>query len=82
MNTANPLKPQLTHTSTMSSDGSISLAASSDPSSYPPNTGTSRFGNSAASITSLYDDRKRAHKSAVVQALTDPALTKLMERTA
>lgn len=49
---------------------------------YLPNTGVSRGGNSATSVTSLYDDRKQADRSAVMQALADPAVAGLMERTA
>ncbi|PVH93686.1 hypothetical protein DM02DRAFT_216410 [Periconia macrospinosa] len=66
----------------MASNSSISSAPSSNSSSYPPNTGVSRSGNSATSVTSLYDDRKQANRSAVVQALADPAAVELLERTA
>lgn len=81
MNTANPLKPQLTHASTMSSDGSIISSPSPTQSSCPPNTGVSRSGNSATSVSSLYDDRKQADRSAVVQAFADP-VGELMEKAA
>ncbi|PVH92532.1 hypothetical protein DM02DRAFT_619888 [Periconia macrospinosa] len=57
-------------------------APSSNPSSYLPNTGVSRSGNSATSVTSLYDDRKQADRTALVQAFGDPAVAELMERAA
>ncbi|PVH99084.1 hypothetical protein DM02DRAFT_656679 [Periconia macrospinosa] len=82
MNAANPLKPQLTYDSTMTSDSSISSASSSDPFSYRPNTGASRSSNSATSISPLYDDGNQADRTALVQALRDPAVAELMERAA
>ncbi|PVH90166.1 hypothetical protein DM02DRAFT_665438 [Periconia macrospinosa] len=66
----------------MASDSSISSAPSSNPSSYAPNTGISRSGNSATTDSSLYDDRKRADRTALVQALRDPAVAELMEKAA
>ncbi|PVH90501.1 hypothetical protein DM02DRAFT_437153 [Periconia macrospinosa] len=71
-----------TYDSTMASDSRISSAPSSNRSSYPPNTGISRSVNSATTDSSLYDDRKQADRAAVMQALTDPTVAKLMERAA
>jgi hypothetical protein len=82
MNSANLLKAQLTYDSTTTSDSSISSAPSSNPFSYPPNTAVSRSDNSATSVTSLYDDRKQADRSAVVQAFADPAVAELMGKAA
>jgi len=77
MNAANPLKPQLTYTSTMASDSSISSAPSSTPSSYPPNAGASRSGNSAISASSLYDHQKQADRAAVMNEWKEqPGLVK------
>lgn len=69
----------------VNSDSSISSVPSSNLFSYSPNTGVSSSRNSATSVSSLYDDRKQADRSAVVQAFTDPAFAEsmeLMERTA
>jgi hypothetical protein len=74
--------PTSTYASMMSSDSSILSSPSPTPSSYPSNTGVSRSGNSATSVSSLYDDRKQAHRSAVVQAFADPVVPELMEKAA
>ncbi|PVH92415.1 hypothetical protein DM02DRAFT_662960 [Periconia macrospinosa] len=66
----------------MTSDSSISSAPSLNLFSYRPNTGASRSGNNTISNSSLYDDRKQADRTALVQAFGDPTVAELMGKAA